>query len=236
MQDETGGFIGQGVCSSMASSGWTEDTSAEQTIQGREQQQANQQAQASASASAQAATQQQHSADQQAAQGDLGTLQTDASLTSGNLPGDLSSFSNDIATARTDLGTEQSDARGDNSYCSATQTVAGDAQSVDGDLQSVSGDVQSIQPDIATARQDIAALRSAVQTLVNDGLSAPQGTAVAISTVQANLGQAIATANGSISVMNGIDSQAYSLANGMAVGSCSTDGPGSPTSAIPPIS
>ena len=46
--------------------------------------QQQQQARASASASAQAAQQQQNSADQQTAMGDLSTLQQDASLTGGN--------------------------------------------------------------------------------------------------------------------------------------------------------
>jgi hypothetical protein len=198
-----------------------------------QQQQA--QAQASASASAQV-VQQQHSADQQAASGDLSTLQTDASLTSGSLSGDLSGLSNDIGSARNDLATEHQDAAGDNGYCSATQTVAGDAQTVDGDLQTVQGDVQTIQPDISTVRQDIAKLRQDTQTLTSEGLPVPGGIAAAISTAQANLGQAIATANGYITTMNGIDSQAYSLANGMAVGACAGDGPGSPTPAIPPLS
>jgi hypothetical protein len=72
-----------------------------------------------------------------------------------------------------------------------------------------------------------------VRTLQNEGLSAPQGATQAIAAARANLGQAIATANGYIFAINGIDAQAYSLANRSASGPCAGDGPGSPSSAIP---
>jgi hypothetical protein len=171
--------------------------------------------------------------DQQAAQTDLGTLQQDASLSSsGTLPGDLSSFASDVQTAGTDLGTEKQDASGDNSYCSAVQSVAGDAQSVDGDLQSVQGDVQSITPDISAVRQDIAAVNGDQQTLSSDGLPGLQGAGAAVSTAHANLAAVIGKANSYIDQVNAIDAEAYSLADRMAIGSCSGDGPGSPTSPI----
>lgn len=189
-------------------------------------QQAQQQAQAQASANAQA---------EQTAQNDIATLQQDAAP-SGNLGGDVSNFQGDIQSAQSDLATEKSDAKGDNSYCGAVQSVVGDAQSVDGDLQSVSGDVQSMTPDISTVRQDISTVRNDLASLRSSGLSAPSGAYAAIKAARANLASAILQANGYIDQMNAIESQAYSLANGMATGSCSGDGPGSPSSPIPHIS
>ena len=219
--DGGGQVIGQEVCSSFVSAGWTEDTAAEAQARQQEQQQAAAQASASASASQAQARQQQRAQDQQTARTDLSTLEQDAG-SSGNLPGDLSNFASDIGSARSDLATEKQDA-------------AGDAQSVDGDLQSMQGDVQSITPDITTVRQDIAALNDDLQTLAGDGLPAPPGAAAAITAARASLSTAIAAANGYIDQGNAIDAQAYALANGMATGSCSGDGPGSPAAPIPHI-
>jgi len=187
-----------------------------------------------AQAQAQAQQQQANAQAEQTAQNDVATLSQDASLSSGsNLTGDLSNFMSDIQTAQSDLATEKQDASSDNSYCAATQTVAGDAQSVDGDLQSVQGDVQSMTPDIATVRQDIAAVQNDLANLTSSGLPAPSDATATIASARAILKNAIVQANGYIDQINAIDAHAYSIANGMATGSCSGDGPGSPTSPIP---
>lgn len=187
-----------------------------------------------AQAQAQAQQQQANARAEQTAQNDIATLRQDASLSSdSNLAGDLSNFLSDIQTAQSDLATEKQDASRDNSYCDATQTVAGDAQSVDGDLQSVQGDVQSLTPDIATTRQDITTVQNDLANLASSGLRAPSDATTAIASARADLKNAIAQANGYIDQINAIVAQAYSIANGMAKGSCSGDGPGSPTSPIP---
>jgi hypothetical protein len=232
--DGGGQIIGQEACSDFVSSGWTEDTTAEQRARRQEQQQADAQASASASASQAQAQQEQRDQDQQAAQSDLSTLQQDASYT-GVLSGDLSSFASDIQTARSDLATEKQDSAGDNSYCSAVESVAGDAESVNGDLESVQGDVESTSPDISAVRQDITSLTGDSRALASDGLPPLPGAAGAIDTARANLTRAITTANSYIDQINTIDAQAYSLADSMATGSCEGDGPGSPTSPIPHI-
>lgn len=188
-----------------------------------------------AAAQAQAQQQQQNAQAEQAEQDDVSTLQQDASMASGsNLAGDLSDFAADVQTASSDLATEKQDTAGDNSYCGATQMVAGDAQLVDGDLQLVQGDVQSLTPDLATIRQDIAQVQSDAQSLTSSGLPPPSGptATAATSAARSSIQQAITRANGYIDQVNALDARAYSIANGMVTGSCSGDGPGSPTSPI----
>jgi hypothetical protein len=234
--DDGGQIVGQQVCSDLLSSGWTEDSQAEQQASQEAAGQASAAASASQAANAAAAQQQQTGQDRQNAKSDLSTLQQDSSLASSStLDGDLASFASDVQTANSDLGTEKQDATASNSYCSTTDTVAGDAESVDGDLQSVGGDVESLSPDLSTVRQDISTLKGDLQRVSADGLPALAGASAAIVTARTNLRQAITQANGYITQVNAIDAEAYSIADNLATGSCSGDGPGSPTSPIPAI-
>jgi hypothetical protein len=54
------------------------------------------------------------------------------------------------------------------------------------------------------------------------------GAAAAIAAAGKAIGQAAAKANGEIDQVNADVTQAYSIANGMATGSCAGDGPGRP--------
>ena len=64
--------------------------------------------------------------------------------------------------------------------------------------------------------------------LTASGLPATPGAAEAIAAAGRAIGQAAAKANGEIDQVNADVTQAYSIANGMATGSCAGDGPGRP--------
>ena len=183
----------------------------------------------------QAYKRQRHASPEKSARIDLATLQQDASLaSSGNLGSDLSSFASDIQRADSDLATEEQDASGSNSYCRLTDTVTGNEKSVRGDFRSVQGDAQALRPDLASVGRDIAIVEGDLRTLSDKRLPAPSGgdPAAAIATARANIGLAIAQANGDIDQMNADYAQAYSFAYGQADGSCFRHGPGSQASPI----
>jgi hypothetical protein len=228
--DGGGQYIGQSLCSSFESSGWTEDTQQESQIQQQEQQAANAQASASTSAAQSQAIQQRDSQDQQATESGLSTLLTDASLSSGSsLQGDLSNFAGDLSSAASDLATTKSDAAQSNSYCGASEDAQGDAEDVGGDAEDVGGDVQDIQANISTVRNDIGTLQGDLTALSNDGLPSLTGAQTAIKQAQANIASAISTANDYISTVNQDVSAAYAAANAISTGSCSSSAQGAPS-------
>lgn len=149
----------------------------------------------------------------------------------------MSALSGDVQQTGTDLGTVKSDAsNGQGSYCGNVSTAGGDADTVAGDADTLSGDLDTLTYDISTDQQDITTVQNDLATLQSDGLPDPPGSATAISSAQSEISQAVTAANADIATVNGYVSDAYSIANGMATGSCEGSGPGSPPSPIADIS
>ena len=80
--------------------------------------------------------------------------------------------------------------------------------------------------DIGTASQDMATMKNDLANLNVIGLPPTPGATAAIAAAGQAMKRAAAEANGGIDQVNADVTQAYSLANGMATGSCSGDGPG----------
>ena len=163
---------------------------------------------------------------QQQAQSDLATLRHDD-----NFASDLRTLSSDAQQAGPDLGATKSDAALGND-CYNVSTVKGDASTVGIDASIVSLDLDSLTADIGTATQDIATLKNDLANLRTSGLPATPGARAAIAAASQAIRQAAAKPNGEIDQVNADVTQAYSVANGMATGSCSRDGPGHPPAPI----
>ena len=130
----------------------------------------------------------------------------------------------DLATTKSDatLGTD----------CYNVSTVKLDASNVGADASIVSLDLDSLTADIGTATQDIATMKNDLAILSASGRPATAGATAAIAAVGKAIRQAVAKANGEIDQVNADVTHAYSVANGMATGSCSRDGPGHPPAPI----
>ncbi|MGD0559256.1 MAG: hypothetical protein ABSA93_30310 [Streptosporangiaceae bacterium] len=176
------------------------------------------------------------SQDYSTATGDISTLQSDA----GDLPGDVSNLSGDVSEANTDLATTKSDAsQGQGTDCENVQdTVYNDASDTlyNDQTDSTSNDAGTLQQEIGTVRSDIAQVNSDLQTLTGDGVVAPSNASSAISAAQSAIASATSQGNADINAVESDVSQGYSVANGLATGACDGDGPGSPPSAIQPLS
>jgi hypothetical protein len=179
--DDSGGFIGQDVCSGMAQAGWTASQTPGPLAQQLAQQGAQQQ-EAQASASASAATQQQISGLQSGLQSDVATLGQDAA----SLDGD-SSLADDIKSMKSDLGTEQADyATVQGGTCSSAggsretdaATVDTDSATVDTDLATVQTSITGLQDnnqvssDISKVQGDVSQLKSLGATPATDPTAA----------------------------------------------------------------
>ena len=185
-------------------------------------QQRQQASQASANASA-----------EQTASNDLATVQGIG------FSSDLNNLAGDVTKTGTDLGTVKSDAaNGPNGAAECANlegTVNADVEgSVDAGMEGgFDADLGSLTSGIASARSAIGALQNDLSGLHAAELSAPSGAASAITSAQGAISNAVSTANGDIQKENGLVGQAYQVANGIATGSCSGDGPGSPPNPIP---
>jgi len=180
----------------------------------------------------------QNAQDQQTAQNDIATLQQDT----GNFSGDLSALAGDVKQTNKDLAAERQDAaRGPNADGGGCYNLEGnvdyDVQSnVDYDIQSnLDYDLNNLTSDIHTVHQDMAAAQADLQTIASYGGTPPPGASSAIAAAHAAIRQAKATANGYIDQANADDAAAYAVANGIATGSCSGQGPGSPPAPVPHI-
>jgi hypothetical protein len=111
-------------------------------------------------------------------------------------------------------------------------TVKLDASNVGADASIVSLDLDSLTADIGTATQDIAIMRNDLANLSTSGLPATPGAPAPIAAAGKAIRQAAAKPNGEIDQVNADVTPAYSVANGMATGSCSRDGPGHPPAPI----
>jgi hypothetical protein len=167
---------------------------------------------------------------EQQAQNDLATLQSDGKFTS-----DLKSLTSDASQAGADLAATRSDAAL-GTDCYNVSTVKIDASTVGTDASIVSLDRDTLADDIGTASQDVATMKNDLANLTAMGLPATPGAATAIATAGQAINRAAAKANSGIDQVNADVTKAYSLANGMATGSCSGDGPGRGPAAIRHIS
>jgi hypothetical protein len=105
-------------------------------------------------------------------------------------------------------------------------------KAIGADASIVSLDLDSLTADIGTATQDIATMKNDLAILSASGRPATAGATAAIAAVGKAIRQAVAKANGEIDQVNADVTHAYSVANGMATGSCSRDGPGHPPAPI----
>jgi hypothetical protein len=164
------------------------------------------------------------------AQSDLAALQHDDSF----IGGDLRTLSSDAHQTGRDLAATKSDAtRGTDCYNVSTikidaTTLKEDASIVRIDLSALTTDLGTVTLDVATMKDDLASLAS--------GPPAPPGATAAIAAARKAIGQAPAKANGEADQVNADVTQAYSIANRMATGSCAADGPGRPPVPIGHIS
>ena len=216
--DVSGGFIGQDVCSGMASSGWTTSPTPGPLAQ-QIAQQGGQQQQAQASASAAAATQQQVSGLQSSLQADVSTLAQDAaSLDNDNsLATDVQAMKNDVAAEQKDYATVQAD------DCTSRPgdagTVDGDSGTVDGDQGTIQGNISSLQSnsvssDITKVQDDVSQLTSLGATPATD----PTAALAAGHKALKDMASAIAWAQQQSSALDGQAHQIAKAADALANG------------------
>jgi hypothetical protein len=210
--DDPGGYIGQDVCTSFASSGWTVNQSPGPLAQQIEREQ-NQQAQAQVSASAQAQHDQSVASAQSSLATDVSTLASDAATldSDSSLAGDISSMQQDYASEQSDFTTEQSDS------CDVmdgeADTVGGDADTVGGDLDTLNGDITDLQAgDIQSVKNDLSAVQRDLSTLQGLGASPDTNAQPAIAQGNTALKNAASAISSAQSQGNSIYSAAKSLA------------------------
>ena len=162
-------------------------------------------------------------ASQAQAQSDLAALQHDDNF----VGGDLRALSSDAHLTGPDLAATKGDAAL-GTGCYNVSTVKIDATTLKTDASTVSIDLSTLTSDIGAVTQDVAAMKHDLATLNASGLPATPGATAAIAAAGKVIGQAAAKANGEIDQVNADVIQAYSIANGMATGSCAGDGPGRP--------
>ena len=166
-------------------------------------------------------------ASQAQAQSDLAALQHDDNF----VGGDLRALSSDAHLTGPDLAATKGDAAL-GTGCYNVSTVKIDATILKQDASIVSIDLSTLTADIGTVTQDVAAMKNDLANLTASGPPATPGVAAAIAAAGKAIGQAAAKANSEIDQVNADVTQAYSMANGMATGSCSRDGPGHPPAPI----
>jgi hypothetical protein len=162
-------------------------------------------------------------AGQAKAQSDLAALQHDDNF----VGGDLRALSSDAHMTGPDLAATKGDAAL-GTGCYNVSTVRIDATILKQDASIVSIDLSTLTSDIGTVAQDIAAMKNDLANLTTSGLPVTPRATAAIAVAGKAIGQAAAKADGEIDQVNADVTQAYSIANGMATGSCAGDGPGRP--------
>ena len=162
-------------------------------------------------------------ASQAQAQSDLAALQHDDNF----VGDDLRALSSDAHLTGPDLAATKGDAAL-GTDCYNVSTVKIDATTLKIDASTVSIDLSTLTSDIGAVTQDVAAMKNDLATLNASGLPATPGATAAIAAAGKAIGQAAAKANGEVDQVNADVTQAYSIADGMATGSCAGDGPGRP--------
>ena len=241
VRDGGGEVLGQGLCAGLQQNGWVEDPEAEQQDAQAQASASAASAAAAASASAQAAASASYSAAvQQADQqfsADLGTLQED----SGNLPGDVKQVQGDVSQTASDLVQEKSDAaQGGGENCTnASTTVYNDAATTiyNDEQTALYNDVNTVARDVVAVRKDVQDVQADAQALQQLGSPVPSDPSSAEAQGTQAVSSAITTTNAAIDQEAGIVSQAYSIADGMATGSCSSAStPGKPPAPVAHLS
>jgi hypothetical protein len=170
-------------------------------------------------------------ASQAQAQSDLAALHHDDNF----VGGDLCALSSDARLTGSDLAATKSDAAL-GTDCYNVSTVKIDATNVKTDASTVSIDLSTLTSDIGAVTQDVAAMKNVLADLTASGPPATPGAVAAIAAAGKATRQAAAKANGEINQVNADVTQAYSIANDIATGSCAGDGPGRPPIPIRHIS
>lgn len=167
----------------------------------------------------------------------FGMLQED----SGNLAGDVEQARGDVSHTAGDLAQEKSDAaQGGGEDCTnASSTVYNDAAStIYNDEQSLLlNDVDTVARDVAAVRKDIHDVQADAQALQQLGSSVPSDPSSSEAQGFQAVSSAIATTNAAIDQEAGIVAQAYTIADGMATGACSSAStPGKPPAPVAHLS
>jgi hypothetical protein len=170
-------------------------------------------------------------ASQAQAQSDLAALHHDDNF----VGGDLRALSSDARLTGSDLAATKSDAAL-GTDCYNVSTVKIDATNVKTDASTVSIDLSTLTSDIGAVTEDVAAIKNDLANLTASGPPATPGATAAIAAAGKATRQAAAKANGEIDQVNADVTQAYSIANDIATGSCAGDGPGRPPIPIRHIS
>ena len=145
-------------------------------------------------------------------------------------------------TAGNDLSAEMYDARigpGDPAgACANLQaSVDYDVKTIIGrDTQNVAYDVSNLQNGISTIRQDITNLQTDATAIANEGAAIPPSINALIASANSQILLAMATANAQIDQANSLTLSAYNMADALAAGQCSGDGPGSAPGSIGNVS
>lgn len=215
--EDTGGEIyGRQLCSSFLTSGWNEDTGAE-----------NQVASAVAAASASSASAAQLAKDEDSANQLVASLHGVPS----KLNDYLATMDGHVQQALTDLAKTKSDAaNGQGDSCYNVSAVAYDASSDVGydATDDVGYDATSdIGYVINQARQDLASLQALTQRINGEGGTAPSASASTSSSVAGAIASAISRANSDIDQANAAATAAFKIAADLSTGACTGYAPGS---------
>jgi hypothetical protein len=128
-----------------------------------------------------------------------------------------------------DLGTLRSEvAAGQGEYCDNVFSVASDANYVDSDMNYLESDINGLTSDISSMNSDSQSVADVVQRLKADSVPEPSNAVQAVQAAKTAMASATQKANGYIDAVNSGVTAAYSIANGLAYGTCAGDGPGSP--------
>lgn len=186
-----------------------------------------------------AATHERNAAALQTLDSDLSELDSDADFT-----GALATLAVDVHQIGSDVGMVRHDAsEGPNGFgngdCYQIEEVVDYdvTETLDYDAtESFGYDLDTFERDVATAQSDIAGVDAALATVAEDGLTAPQDANSELSAAHAAISSAVREAKADIATVNHAIVAGYAIANGIATGSCSGDGPGSPPAPISPVS
>lgn len=210
VEDTGGAYNGQSLCSDFLSSGWSEDTSAENSASAAVSSAAAVQSAAADAAAAARKT----SYDESTAQDAMTALQADP----GKISNDLAAMDNDLNGANGDLATTRNDAsQGVGSNCENLGTIESDASGTV--VSDVTGTLESdaagtIVSDISSIHDDLSSLDKAMHELSGDvGGTPPAGVDSARSAATTAINGAVSHANSDIDKGNAIIAAAYQAAN-----------------------
>ena len=223
--DSGGQSYGRSLCSDFLSSGWTEDSSAEDTAA----------AAAAAAARASTAARQAAAADEQRARDEAtaGKMVNELKDAPATLAADLATLKGHLQTLEGKVVTLRATAaKGAGPDCANVQDVTYTAQNDIGyDAQNVVGydAANDVGYHLNSIRQEVTALETQLEKLAGESATAPTDAASVLTAAQAADDHAVKTTNAAIDRANAGMTTAYRLANSLATGTCNGDGPGDMT-------